>query len=118
MLAIASASNKVPLGSPLSSVSILTFRSTDGLAYTLKARFSSSLSTQLPKAGMLTLVLPDTSHISCIWSASANVTISSLNQLSLGTASSPYRYVSLSTNASTQSSNIPAVSNSDLSTFH
>lgn len=57
---VASASKRVPLGSPALSVSILTQRLTDGLTYFLNASFNVLLATPLQKAGILTLVLAAT----------------------------------------------------------
>jgi len=88
-VAVASASNNVPLGSPALSVSILTHKSTQGLIYFLNANFNVLLATPLPKAMILTLVFAAVSPIACTWLALAKVTISSTNTLSLASMSSP-----------------------------
>jgi len=63
IVAVALASTKVQLGLPALSVSILRFKSTDGLENFFNANFNVSLATQLHIALIATLVLAVTSHI-------------------------------------------------------
>jgi len=90
-VAVALGSTNVPLGSPALSVSILSFKSTQGDTNFFNASFNVLAATPLHRAGILTLVFAVTSPMFWTWSASANVTISSTNKLSPATTSSHSR---------------------------
>lgn len=87
-VAVASASKRVPLGSPALSVSILTPKSTQGDTYFLRDSFKVLAATQVQKAGIAILVLAVTSPIACTDVALANVITSSTNILSPASPSS------------------------------
>lgn len=106
IVAVAFASTSVQLGEPALSVSIRSFKSTQGETNFFNDNFKVFAETAAPNAAIATLVFAVTSPIFCTDVALANVTISSTNTLSPAAASSHRKYVSRSTMLSTHSSSI------------
>ena len=86
-VAVAFASTNVPLGSQALSVSILSFKSTQGDTNFFNASFNVLAATPLHRAGILTLVFAVTSPMFWTDVLSTKVGTSSTNRLSPATSS-------------------------------